>query len=398
MPKLTFDEFSRANEARKKQFFKDASAEWSIADAFMAATGEFGEIADSYILLAAARHLGEMGNALKKVRRAELGMLNKNAEGRQINSLDEAKAKVAGEIGGFMCYLDQLCVQIGLRLQNCIVDEFNTKSKELDLPERIIDGRFMLATTGKFKLGENGPEYDEEIYSDPPEEKKTISFSLDTDANLVAKLDPSIESVATAMEKSYSEVAADIARSKYRAAWPHVTRFWEREIGKHPGLAAPYGEQPFNERGIVGTFTEDPKQSDIKRTLKIPAEELRSQHSFDYKMGPAEIDRLEIGGETYSPINIYNFDEPVRLVNGMTYIFGVDKNDQAYCRPLLKRPTVWTDGCALCRWCAMEPDCDPYCTNPDVKAAAGATVGIGLNGALQTCGADGFLRLFEPRK
>ncbi len=122
MSKLSFDEFSKANEARKKQFFKGSSVDnWSIADAFMAMIGE----------------LGETANALKKVRRAELGMLNKNAEGRQIDTLDEAKAQIAGEIGGFMCYLDQLCVQIGLRLEDCIVNEFNKKSAELGLPERL---------------------------------------------------------------------------------------------------------------------------------------------------------------------------------------------------------------------------------------------------------------------
>lgn len=311
--KLTFEQFSQANEARKKQFFKDASAEWSISDAFMAATGEFGEIADSFIVVAALRHLGEMGNALKKVRRAELGMLNKNAEGRQINSLDEAKAKVAGEIGGFMCYLDQLCVQLGLRLEDCIVDEFNTKSKELNLPERIIDGKFMNATTGTFAVMS-----DNNVYREP-------------------------------------------------------------------------------DREIPVTVIDIPE-----RVLKIHDEDLRSENSFTYRFGvPHEIDRLEIldiDREISAEVRVYNFDEPVQLSNGMTYIFGTDKNDQPFCRPLVKRPTVWTDGCALCRWCAMEPDCNPYCTNPEVKKAAGATVGIGLNSALQTCGADGFLRLFESRK
>jgi NTP pyrophosphatase (non-canonical NTP hydrolase) len=139
---LTFEEFSKANEARKKQFFKDATAEWSIADAFMAMIGE----------------LGETANALKKVRRAELGMLNKNAEGRQINSLDDAKKQIAGEIGGFMCYLDQLCVQLGLRLEDCIVDEFNKKSAELGLPERIIQGNFRL-TEANCPSAEQKPSY-----------------------------------------------------------------------------------------------------------------------------------------------------------------------------------------------------------------------------------------------
>lgn len=128
MSKLTFAEFSRANEARKKQFFKNASEMWTIADALVACMGELGEVA----------------NALKKVRRAELGMLNKNADDRQIDNMEQAKAMVAGEIGGFMCYLDQLCGQLGLRLEDCITDEFNKKSAELDLPERIVDGLFIL--------------------------------------------------------------------------------------------------------------------------------------------------------------------------------------------------------------------------------------------------------------
>jgi len=409
MSKLTFAEFSRANEARKKQFFKEASEMWSISDAFMAAAGEMGEVAEALLFLAAMRHLGEAGNALKKVRRAELGMLNKNADDRQIDNMEQAKAKVAGEIGGFMCYLDQLCVQIGLRLEDCITDEFNKKSVELDLPERISDGVFMLAMKGKIRIGQGG-EMEGELLYDPPQ-PRPISMTLESDMSV----DDIYAALAPQMGRTAEQFAAEVERAKYRAAWPEVNRMWQhledeaaarvledgkierrtgdRRVGKHPGLGMPYSEQPFNERRIVGG-----------RVLRIPAEELRSQHSFSYRLGNTDIDRLEIQcvDRGISPeVRVYNFDDPVHLENGRTYIFGVDKNDQPFCRPLDSdkpdRPTTWTDGCGKCRWCSMDMDMDPYCTNPEIKKAAGATVGIGLNAAVQTCTKDGKLSLFEPR-
>lgn len=360
MSKLTFAEFSRANEARKKQFFKGATVEnWSISDAFMAAAGEMGEVAEALLYLAAMRHLGEAGNALKKVRRAELGMLNKNADDRQIDDLEQAKKKVAGEIGGFMCYLDQLCVQIGLRLEDCIVDEFNTKSKELDLPERIVDGKFSLATKGTFRfVGPGGVEreYEGELHQEVPEPNRTIRMKLDEDGDL------------------YSELAAQIHRTKYRDTWPNTLKAFQ----------AAYGEQPFNESGIVGP----------PRSLILPF--ISPERTF-MPTNDHQVERVIVGPE------IYNFDDPVVLQAGVTYELGVNHDGQPFCRPAKvqpkpDRPTVWTDGCGKCRWCAMEPDCNPYCTNPTVKAAAGATVGIGLNSALQTCTKEGKLSLFEPRK
>jgi hypothetical protein len=182
MLELSFEEFRKANLARKKQFFKDAKTDnWSVADCFMAAIGE----------------LGETANALKKVRRAELGIHNKNTEGRQIDSLDQARAQVAGEIGGFMCYLDQLCDIIGLRLEDCIVGEFNKKSEELGFPERIFAGAFMLAAP---------------------------------DGSLVH---PDIR----------PEVLAAM-REKYRKTWPDTLARY--------AAAGPYNEQPFNELRTMG--------------------------------------------------------------------------------------------------------------------------------------------------
>jgi hypothetical protein len=226
--KLSFAEFSKANEARKKQFFKGASTDnWSISDAFMAGIGEMGEVADALIFLAAMRHLGEAGNALKKVKRAELGMLNKNAEGRQIDSLEDAKAKVAGEIGGFMCYLDQLCVQIGLRLEDCIVDEFNKKSAELNLPERIVDGRFATATKGTFYI--HGDEY----------------------AGEVAFVPVDVEEVGTVSLTINPEKPEDVAA------------YFGLPVDNKP-----YGEQPFTERTMVagepGNRSADPELDRMK--------------------------------------------------------------------------------------------------------------------------------------
>lgn len=302
MSKLTFEEFSKANEARKKQFFKNASEMWTLADALVACMGELGEVA----------------NALKKVRRAELGMLNKNDPGRQINSLEEAKAQVAGEIGGFMCYLDQLCVQLGLRLEDCIVDEFNKKSEELGLPERVIGGCFVLLS-------------DEGAFVSP---------------------EP------------------------------------ERIIGKHPGLGMPY-MRPWSSISSYRAAAHAIGISKDQLAERIDGK-VRSSHT-------ATVGRLELtmlDGST----NIYNFDEPVEMKAGLEYEIGVNANDQPFIREMKPdRPTVWTDGCGQCRYCAMDMDMDPFCTHPTVKSRAGATVGIGLNAALQTCTFNGKLSLFEPR-
>lgn len=304
MSKLTFEQFSRANEARKKQFFKGASTDnWSISDAYMAAAGEMGEIAEPLIYMAAMRHLGEAGNALKKVKRAELGMLNKNASDRQIDSLIDAKAKVAGEIGGFMCYLDQLCVQIGLRLEDCISDEFNTKSAELNLPERIVDGQYVLAEKGTFLV--NGKKYDGEVYRLPEDNETVITFKIDDMGAL------NVADAFRVYAEPADEAAAQVHASKYRETWPETSRVWQEASSAAAGLC---GES-------------QPISPEIKPDI----------------------------------------------------------------------PTVWHDGCALCKFCCCELDGDPYCIEPSVKAKH--SMGLHINHAVRDyCGKDGKLSLFEPRK
>lgn len=388
MGKLTFEQFSRANEARKKQFFKGASTDnWSISDAYMAAAGEMGEIAEPLIYMAAMRHLGEAGNALKKVKRAELGMLNQNATDRQIDSLNDAKAKVAGEIGGFMCYLDQLCVQIGLRLEDCIVDEFNTKSAELKLPERIIEGQYVIAEPGTFMV--NGKTFKGEVYRMPEDNETVVTFKIDDmgDLNVAEALGMDAAKVSADIRAANydiyagvaDEAAARVHLSKYREAWPETSDAYKRAAA----MGGPYGEQPFNERGLSVAYHIGP----CALTKPCPSPEVCIREKRCYASGPEMPEERRRVIPDVSPID--------------PYVVQSAMSDLEAARQAAKpdRPTVWTDGCGKCRWCAMDMEMDPYCTNPEVKKVVGATVGIGLNTALQTCvTVDGKLNLFEPRE
>lgn len=128
MNKLSFETFQIANRTRSKRFFAPAEVDnWSPADTVVGMIGE----------------LGEACNVMKKLKRAELGMVNKNKEGRQVDALtDEVRCKLMEEFGGAMLYFDQLAEHFGISWQEAIEYTYNSKSKELGFPERIYDGRF----------------------------------------------------------------------------------------------------------------------------------------------------------------------------------------------------------------------------------------------------------------
>lgn len=331
MSKLSFEEFRKANLERKKQFFKGAQTDnWSVSDCFMAAIGE----------------LGETANALKKVRRAELGIHNKNAEGRQINSLDEARAQVAGEIGGFMCYLDQLCDIIGLRLEDCIVDEFNKKSEELGFPERLIAGAFMLQTS------------DGTIFH------------------------PGIQ----------PEVfAAEVMRSKYRETWPDtLARF---------ASGAPYSEQPFNERRILFPGTEGvivPKETVCSIVAEPGAELVSETLQEDITFG--RVDWITADRQVSAEVITLQLPEPIECKVGDVIKFGISEDNKPIIFKVPDIPTVWHDGCGKCEHACMDMDMDPFCVHPDIKAQ-GWPSGLDIRPAVNTyCGKEGKLSLFFPRQ
>lgn len=333
MSQLSFEEFRKANLARKAQFFKGAQTDnWSIADCFMAAIGE----------------LGETANALKKVRRAELGIHNKNAEGRQIDSLDQARAQVAGEIGGFMCYLDQLCDIIGLRLEDCIVDEFNKKSEELGFPERIVAGAFMLSAP---------------------------------DGSIVH---PDIR----------PEVLDAMQKEKYRATWPDT-------LARH-AKGPPYSEQPFNERylsfhpRIPLANTEHIVPSEVVCSIvaedgaELVSETLQEAVTF------GRVDWVTADREITGEVVTLQLPEPLVCEAGDVIMFGV-RDGKPIVFKLPDVPTVWHDGCAKCEFCCCELDGDPYCIAPPVFASHPS--GLNINTAVRTyCGKGGKLSLFQPRK
>lgn len=130
MNKLSFETFQIANRTRSKRFFEPASVDsWSPADTVVGMIGE----------------LGEACNVMKKLKRAQLGMVNKNKEGRQVDALtDEVRHKLMEEFAGAMLYFDQLAEHFGIDWQEAIEYTYNSKSEELGFPERIYDGRFCM--------------------------------------------------------------------------------------------------------------------------------------------------------------------------------------------------------------------------------------------------------------
>lgn len=135
MFKLSFETFRIANRTRSKRFFEPATVDnWSPADTLVGMIGE----------------LGEACNVMKKLKRAQLGMVNKNKEGRQIDTLtDEVRYKLMEEFAGAMLYFDQLAEHFGIDWQEAIEYTYNSKSEELGFPERIFAGRFCVVESDK---------------------------------------------------------------------------------------------------------------------------------------------------------------------------------------------------------------------------------------------------------
>ncbi len=95
---------------------------WSVADWSNALAGEVGEIC----------------NAVKKLRRVEDGIANLNVEsGRQLDTREAAVAKVAEELADTFIYLDLLAQHLGIDLPDAIVQKFNIVSERYGFPERL---------------------------------------------------------------------------------------------------------------------------------------------------------------------------------------------------------------------------------------------------------------------
>lgn len=117
---LSFAYLAIVNAARSNRWHNGKNP-WSISDWGVALAGEAGEVC----------------NAIKKMRRIEDDIQNLNAADRQLNTVEEAKKKIAEELADVVMYCDLLAHQLGASLEDEIIRKFNEVSQRYDFPERL---------------------------------------------------------------------------------------------------------------------------------------------------------------------------------------------------------------------------------------------------------------------
>jgi hypothetical protein len=100
MSDLTFAEVTEANVARCQRWHAGGLDGWSVTDWSNATAGELGEVC----------------NAIKKLRRVEDGIANISDPGRLLASRDEAVAVIGEEIADTFLYLNLLACRLGISL------------------------------------------------------------------------------------------------------------------------------------------------------------------------------------------------------------------------------------------------------------------------------------------
>jgi NTP pyrophosphatase (non-canonical NTP hydrolase) len=75
---------------------------------------------------------GEVGNVVKKLRRAEVGL-----RGVLDGDRDDLLAKLAEEIADTYLYLDLLATYYGIDVPSAVIAKFNAVSELQGLPERL---------------------------------------------------------------------------------------------------------------------------------------------------------------------------------------------------------------------------------------------------------------------
>lgn len=108
---LTFVALREANKNRLPQFknskgepahSKEDGSDWTLGEWMNAVTGE----------------LGEAANIIKKVKRGDL-------------SLEEAKPLIAKEFADIITYLDITALQVGINLDEAVIEKFNEISRRV---------------------------------------------------------------------------------------------------------------------------------------------------------------------------------------------------------------------------------------------------------------------------
>lgn len=129
---LTFENLRDVNTRRCVEGFKHIPDDWSVAEWVNAMTGEAGEATEALLFLLAAA--GKSGNIAKKMIRLRDGVAGNKGSDLDIDTL---RAKLAREVADVVIYADLVLASQGLSLADAVRDTFNTKSLELQSPERL---------------------------------------------------------------------------------------------------------------------------------------------------------------------------------------------------------------------------------------------------------------------
>lgn len=306
MLKLSFETFRIANSTRSKRFFEPAVVDqWSPADTLVGMIGE----------------LGEACNVMKKLKRAELGMVNKNSEpGRQVDALTtEVRRKLMEEFAGTILYFDQLAEAFGIDFEQAITITYNEKSRELGFAERIVDGQFVVLddNLGHTVIHPRAADHiHDSKYGNTPADQIVgwagasiqigdalvigtdgLYHPTNTGAEITrAPLGPTIsDDKAFVAQKAEFDAVASLARTYNNLppivddSYPEARHYYERavreliiactangrierRVGKSPLLAAPFGQQPFTERRVVGGEDEATAEDFSNMTFSVDVE------------------------------------------------------------------------------------------------------------------------------
>lgn len=136
-PGLTFDSLRKMSKARSDAW-GGMGLSWSKADWSNAMAGESGELDEAVldlvmITLSKSAKVGQIANAVKKLRRHETNI----SQSKGPTTPEAALARIKAEIGDVATYLDLLATHCGLRLEDCVRDTYNAVSERENFPHRI---------------------------------------------------------------------------------------------------------------------------------------------------------------------------------------------------------------------------------------------------------------------
>lgn len=118
---LTFRDLADANKTRVQRWHPAGLAEWSPMEWACAAAGEMGEIC----------------NAVKKLKRIESGIANLNEPNRQLSDKPQALLQIGEEIADTVIYLDLLAQRLDIDIASFVRHKFNATSEKYGFPERL---------------------------------------------------------------------------------------------------------------------------------------------------------------------------------------------------------------------------------------------------------------------